>query len=102
MISDRINSLTEDNTKDPEAVEARRKVSEIVLGVKHVIQMHGFYLDKAEKTVRFDVVVSFDAPDRGEVYREVCEKVQKEFPGFTLQVAMDTDFSEENAEENVI
>ncbi|MBO4324742.1 MAG: cation transporter [Lachnospiraceae bacterium] len=84
------------NTMDPDAVEARKKVSEIVSGVKHVIQMHGFYLDKAEKTVRFDVVVSFDAEDRGEVYREVCEKVQKEFPGYTLQVAMDTDFTEED------
>ena len=87
------------NTKDPEAVEARKKVSEIVAGVEHVIQMHGFYLDKADKTVRFDVVVSFDAEDRGAVYREVCEKVQDEFPGYTLQVAMDTDFSEENPDE---
>ena len=83
------------NTKDPAAVEAREKVSKIVGDVQHVIQMHGFYLDQAEKTVRFDIVVSFDAPDRGEVYREVCEKVQKEFPGYALQVAMDTDFSEE-------
>ena len=86
------------NTKDPEAVEARGKVSKLVLGVKHVIQMHGFYLDKAEKTLRFDVVVSFDAEDRAEVYREVCEKVQSEFPEYTLQVAMDTDFSEDDQE----
>ena len=83
------------NTKDPDAVEAREKVSKIVGGVQHVIQMHGFYLDKAEKSVRLDVVVSFDAEDRGVVYREVCEKVQKEFPGYTMQITMDTDFSEE-------
>lgn len=83
------------NTKDSEAVEARAKVAKLVSEVQHIIQMHGFYLDKAEKTVRFDVVVSFDAPDRGEVYRAVCEKVQPEFPGYTLQIAMDTDFTEE-------
>ncbi|MBO4627590.1 MAG: cation transporter [Lachnospiraceae bacterium] len=82
------------NTKDPEAVEARAKVSDIVSGIQHIVQMHGFYLDKAEKTLRFDVVVSFDAEDRSAVYREVCEKVQKDFPEYTLQVAMDTDFSE--------
>ncbi len=81
------------NTKDPEAVKARNKVSTIVNGVQYVLQMHGFYLDQAEKSIRFDFVVSFDAPDRGEVYREVCEKVQEEFPEYTLQVAMDTDFS---------
>lgn len=83
------------NTKDPEAVEARLKVAEIVLNIPHVIQMHGFYLDKVEKTVRFDFVVSFDAKDRNEVYKEVCSKVQSEFPDYKLQVAMDTDFSEE-------
>lgn len=85
------------NTKDPEAVEARKKVTEIVTNVEHVIQMHGFYLDKVEKTVRFDIVVSFDADDRSAVYKNVCEKIQKEYPDYTLQITMDTDFSEPEA-----
>ena len=85
------------NTKDPEAVDARKKVTEIVTNVEHVIQMHGFYLDKVEKTVRFDIVVSFDADDRSAVYKNVCEKIQKEYPDYTLQIAMDTDFSEPEA-----
>ena len=84
------------NTKDPEAAAAREEVSRIVLAHPHVLQMHGFYLDRAEKTLRFDIVVSFDAKDRGQVYREVCEAVQQAYPDYTLQVAMDTDFSEES------
>ena len=84
------------NTKDPEAAAARQTVSELVTGNPDVLQMHGFYLDQAEKTLRFDIVVSFDAADRKQVYREVCEKVQQAFPDYTLQVAMDTDFSEES------
>ncbi len=83
------------NTTDPEALAAREKVAALVTSVPHVLQMHAFYLDRAEKTLRFDVVVRFDAPDRWEVYRQVCEKVQREYPDYTLQVAMDTDFSEE-------
>ncbi|MBR0137722.1 MAG: cation transporter [Erysipelotrichaceae bacterium] len=82
------------NTRDPEAVKAREKVSKIVLAEPYVLQMHGFYLDKSKKTVRFDIVVSFDAPDRQEVYKEVLKKVAVEYPGYTLQVVMDTDFSE--------
>ena len=81
------------NTKDPDAAATREKVSRIVTAIPHVIQMHGFYLDKAEKTMRFDVVVSFEAKDRRSVYREVCETVQKEYPDYTLQVAMDADLS---------
>ena len=83
------------NTKNPEAVEAREKVTAIVMAHEHILQIHGFYYDQAEKTIRFDIVVSFNAPDRHQVYREVCEDVQKAYPDYTLQVAMDTDFSEE-------
>lgn len=83
------------NTKDAEAMAARERVAEIVKSNPYVLQMHGFYLDKAEKTLRFDFVVSFDAKDRMQVYREICENVRREYPDYTLQVAMDTDFSEE-------
>ena len=86
------------NTRDPEAAAARAAVSELVTGTPHVLQIHGFYLDRAEKTLRFDFVVSFDAPNRGQVYREVCDKVQQAYPDYTLQVAMDTDFSEGSGE----
>ncbi len=83
------------NTKDPEAVKVRRRVSEMVSSIPYVLEIHGFYLDKIEKTIRFDIVVSFDAKDRGKVYREVLEKVHEAYPDYTLQVVMDTDFSEE-------
>jgi cation diffusion facilitator family transporter len=83
------------NTRDEDAVAARNKVSEIVKANPYVLQMHGFYLDKAEKTIRFDIVMSFDAKDRRQVYQEIRDSVQKEYPDYTLQIAMDTDFSEE-------
>ena len=80
------------NTKDPEAAAAREKVRSIVAEEPDVIQMHGFYLDKEAKTLRFDFVVSFDAEDRKKVRQDICEKVQKEFPDYTLQIFMDTEF----------
>ena len=88
------------NTKDPEAAEVRNRVAKIVTADPYVREMHGFYMDKIEKRMRFDVVVSFDAEDRNKVYREVCEKVQKEFPDYKLLIAMDADFSEEALNEN--
>ena len=83
------------NTKDAEAIEARDRITKIAKDNPFILQVHGFYLDKAEKTLRFDIVVSFDAKDRKQVYKELCEKVQKEYPDYTLQITMDTDFSEE-------
>ena len=83
------------NTKDPVAIEARKNVLQMVLSIPYVLQVHGFYLREADRSMRFDAVISFDAPDRKAVYREILSKVQTAYPDYRLEVAMDTDFSEE-------
>ncbi len=82
------------NTKDEETICVKKQVEEIVFTHEHVTQMHGFYLLKDRKTMRFDIVVSFDAKDRRAVFTEAVEAVQKAFPDYRLQVNMDTDFAE--------
>lgn len=84
-----------ENTKDEESIEVRKKVHDIVFSHEYVKQMHGFYMIKDKKTLRFDIVISFDAKDRKAVYNEVIADVQKAFPDYQLQTAMDTDFAEE-------
>ena len=83
------------NTRDEEVIETRKKVREIVFSHPEVKQMHGFYLVKDRKEMRFDIVVSLAAKDRRAVYRETVSDVQKAFPDYVLQAAMDTDFAEE-------
>lgn len=82
------------NTKDEEVIRARTEVSRIVLSHEHVKQIHGFYLVKEKKAMRFDIVISFEAKDRKAVYNDVVAEVSKAFPGYELQIAMDTDYSE--------
>ena len=83
------------NTKNPGVIAAREQVQKIVLAHPHVLQIHAFYLLEEQKTMRFDLVISLDAKDRRAVYNEVVADVQKAFPDYHLQVAMDTDFAEE-------
>ena len=82
------------NTKDALAVKTRKRVSEIALSHEHVMQIHGFYFDSEEKSIRFDIIVSFDAKDRREVCRQVTADIQKAFPDYRLEIVLDTDFSE--------
>ena len=82
------------NTQDQEAIALRENVARLVTGVPHVLQMHGFYVDQEEKTMRLDIVVSFDAEDRGQTFREACGKVREAYPDYELQAAMDLDFTE--------
>ncbi len=83
------------NTKDEDIIEAKKRVSEIVFSHPHVLQMHGFYMDKINKNMRFDIVISFNASDRKTVYRDILDDVQNKYPDYQLQLAMDTDYSEE-------
>ncbi len=82
------------NTQDEEVIRIREKVRRIVFSHEYVRQIHGFYLVKEKNTIRFDVVISFDARDREEVYRKIMEDVQKAFPEYQFAVALDYDFSE--------
>ncbi len=83
------------NTKDDEAKAIEQKVRDVVFSHEHVLQMHGFYLTKETNNIRFDVVISFDAPNRREAYQAIVSDVQNAFPDYQLQITLDTDFSEE-------
>ena len=81
------------NTKDKVITETLRKVKDIVMAHEYVKGMHGFYLDKENRSMRFDAVISFDAEDRQAVYKAVVEDVQRAFPDYELRIAMDLDLS---------
>ena len=82
------------NTKDPFYAKAEDKVISIVKENEFVRQIHGFHMNRERKTIRFDVVISFDAKDRVAVYNEIYSQVQKAFPDYTVQMALDTDYFE--------
>ena len=70
------------------------KIKERVLQIEHVIQLHGFYVNEEEKTIRFDCVISFDAKDRREVIDKICSVVTELYPEYTPEVFPDIDFSD--------
>lgn len=80
------------NTMDETSIAIREEVKSIALNIKHVKQLHGFYLD--DKTMRFDVVISFEAADRQAVYQEVIRLIQDKYPTYTVNVGMDMDYNE--------
>lgn len=81
------------NTKNDEVENALKTISSIVLKEKYVLQLHGFYFNKDDKSIRFDIVVSFDAKNRQEVHDSVLNAIQKNFPSYSIQIGMDIDFS---------
>ena len=81
------------NTSNDEAAQMRNRIRDIVLLHDWALQIHGFYADIEMKTVRFDVVVSFDV-DKREAIGELLEEVRKEYPDYTFTIVPDADVSD--------
>lgn len=81
------------NTKDNEAAKIRNCVSAIVMENDWALQMHGFFIDTEKKTMRFDVVLSFDIPQQKGL-EIINEKLKKEFPEYTFTIVADLDISD--------
>lgn len=81
------------NTTDAEAAAMRAAVEETVLRHDWALQVHGFYADTQAKTMRFDVVVSFDI-DRAEALGIMTREIGELYPGYTVQIVPDTDVTD--------
>ena len=82
------------NTSNDNSAQIRDNINRIALANEYVIQLHGFYINKITKTIRFDMVISFDAPDRIKVLEEVSRQIKEVYPEYQLEIAIDIDFSE--------
>lgn len=60
----------------------------------YVLQVHGFYADEQERVVTFDLVVSWDAPDRHAVVNRVLDSMREQFPDYTFKAVLDSDISD--------
>ena len=79
---------------DPETDGLFHAIHDEVMQDEHVLQMHGFNLDKKTKTAVFDLVIGFDVPDRKEYYHQIVEKLKKDHPDYTFYVTLDADISD--------
>ena len=82
------------NTTSDHTAKVRSDITRMVMGMDHILSMHGFYLDEAAKTIRFDVIVDFAAPDMNAAYAAVCKAVQEAYPDYQVVIALDRDISD--------
>lgn len=82
------------NTHDEEVMKLCQDIRKRVGAHEYVKQIHGFYYGKKDKQVRFDVVISFDAPSRQAVFNEVLNDLKETYPDYDFTLAMDMDYGE--------
>ena len=79
---------------DPEADGLFHAIHDEVMAYDHVLQIHGFHLNKETKTAMFDLVIGFDSEDRRALCEEITAAVSEKHPGYTFHITPDNDISD--------
>jgi len=81
------------NTKGGEAAQICNAVQQMVLAHDWALQLHGFYADTEEKTLRFDVVLNFDIA-REKALSVLQQEVSQAYPDYQVQITLDVDIAD--------
>ncbi|MBQ9812126.1 MAG: cation transporter [Thermoguttaceae bacterium] len=81
------------NVRDEIIAGIRDEVFKKVLAHDWALQVHGFYLDRATKKMRFDVVLSFDVKPK-DALRILYDEMTLAFPEFETHISPDFDVSD--------
>ena len=82
------------NTKDKEIVKIEKEIRDIVFSHDGVLEFHGFYLDKEDMTISFDIIIDFKIKERENLYRHIYDEVQENYKDYKLNITLDVDISD--------
>ncbi len=83
------------NSSNERLMKMRKDITALVVDHKHILQLHGFYVDEEKKRITFDVVVDFDEQDREGLLKHIVGDVKNALPEYEVVVAMDSDISDQ-------
>ena len=82
------------NDSDKDGKEIKEELKNIVKEHEHILQVHGFYLDKKTNTVYFDIVIDFEEDNPSKLRKEIIKKLKEKYPKYKYIVVIDADISD--------
>ena len=73
--------------------EIKKEVNTIIKKYSEVLQIHGFYVDKA-KNIFFDLIIDFKAEDKEKIKSEIEAKVKEKYPEYKCNIIIDLDITD--------
>ena len=82
------------NKNDADAIEAKNRIKALLPDFPGIMQMHGFYINRATKVINFDVVIDFDVEGKQKMRDDLAKKVQGLYPDYEINITIDYDYSD--------
>lgn len=77
-----------------EFANIRSEIGSILKNYPHVLQLHGFYVDKKTNNVFFDLIIDFEAENPEKIRNEITSKLKEIFPDYNFNIILDADVSD--------
>ena len=82
------------NENSKEGKEIKDFINEVVKDYPNILEVHGFYLDKENKIVKFDLVISFDEKKPYDLIATISRLVKDKYPDYTYYINLDSDITD--------
>ena len=82
------------NTTDPEIRDLENAARNVLAHYPEVIQMHGFHVEKEQRLIHFDIIISFDVKNRQEIFEQIRQETQAAIPDYRVTIDLDSDVSD--------
>ena len=77
-----------------EFADIKKEITRIISEYQEVKQIHGFYVDKINKSVYFDLIIDFEARSHEEIRDEIISKLKEKFKEYSFIIILDADISD--------
>ncbi len=79
---------------DPSREDERTRIEQVALNHDGVVGVHGIVFDDKNAVVYFDLLVDFTVRNRSALREEIQTELAASFPGKTLEIGIDTNYSD--------
>lgn len=80
--------------RDEVSKEISQTVRDIVGQHPYVLQMHGLLVNRSNKMLMFDIIISFDCEDMGLECERIKQEIAEKYPDYNILITLDTDVSD--------
>lgn len=74
--------------------EIKQELENIVKEYKSVLQVHGFYVDKENSNVYFDLIIDFEEENKEKIKEDIIKRIKSIYPEYNYNVIMDSDITD--------
>ena len=74
--------------------EIKKELGRILKDYKSVLQVHGFYVDKAKSNVYFDLIIDFQEEHKEQIKDEIVKRLKEKYKEYNYNVIMDLDITD--------